>query len=183
MEDTKDNGIIETEEEVIDKIDPTKYKLVKQPSEKQVKARLEAGARLKKIFALKKIEKERIMKETETKLVADLKEKWKKEHAEEEKKKVAVKPSSNLVSVPKSMIEKDVRKKRVVVKKRPAKKEETDDETDEEDSDDDHIPQTDCESTDTRTIKKKLAKVKQIEAVVSNQKINPYLSMLEKYYK
>lgn len=181
MEDTKDIGIIIKEEEVIENIDPTKYKLVKQPSEKQVAARLASGARLKKIFALKKIEKEKLIKEQETKLVAELKEKWTKEYAEE-KKEVAVKPSSNLVSVPKSMIEKDVRKKRVVVK-RPAKKEETDDD-DSSATDDDHIPSdTEAETTDTRTIKKKLAKVKQIEAVVSNQKINPYLSMLEKYYK
>ena len=45
----KDNGIIEKVEEVIQNIDPTKYKLVKKPTEKQVAARLEAGVRLKKI--------------------------------------------------------------------------------------------------------------------------------------
>jgi len=92
MEDSKDEGvlkgaplkvegvlkgahlkveIIEKTEEVIEHIDPTKYKLVKKPSEKQVAARL-AKMKIMKIFAIKNLEKEKIMKEQETKLVADL---------------------------------------------------------------------------------------------------------------
>jgi len=175
MEDTKDNAIIEKEEEVIEKIDPTKYKLVKKPTEKQLEARAKSGERLKKIIEMKKADKEKIIKEQETKLVAELKDKWKKEYDDEK----TVSAKNKNISVPKSMIEK--RKKKVVIKK-PVPKEDSDDET-EEDSDDDHVPQTDCESTDTRIIKKKLAKVKQIEQVVSKQAINPYLSLLEKYYK
>ena len=168
----KDNGIIEKVEEVIQNIDPTKYKLVKKPTEKQVAARLEAGVRLKKIFAMKKAEKEKIIKEQETKLVAELKEKWKKEYDEE---KTEVVKSKN-ISGPKSMIEK---KKRVVIRKPIKKAESEDDESSA--TEDDHIPcetDTEAETTDTRIIKKKLAKVKQIEQVVSKQATNPYLSLL-----
>jgi len=176
MDDTKDNGIIEKEEEVIQNIDPTKYKLVKKPTEKQVVARLEAGVRLKKIIAMKKVEKEKIIKEQETKLVAELKDKWKKEYDDE--KNVSVKNKN--IAVPKNMIE-NKRKKRVVIRK-PVKKEESDDES--SNTEDDHIPSdTEAETTDTRIIKKKLAKVKQIEQVVGKQAYNPYLSLLEKYYK
>lgn len=66
----------------------------------------------------------------------------------------------------------------------------------ESDSEDDHVPKpkkgkkkyqaeesTDAETTDTRTIKKKLDKVKQIEQVVNKQGTNPYLSLIEKYWK
>jgi len=179
-------GIIEKTEEVIENIDPTKYKLVKKPTEKQVAARLASGVRLKKIFAIKKLEKEKIMKEQETKLVADLKEKWKKEYDEE---KPVVTTKNKNIAVPKNMIE-NKRKKRVVIRK-PVKKVEgvlkgaplSEDESSE--TEDDHIPETDteAETTDTRIIKKKLAKVKQIEQVVGKQAINPYLSLLEKYYK
>lgn len=176
MEDTKDNGIIEKEEEVIENIDPSKYKLVKKPSEKQVAARLAAGLRLKKIIEMKKADKEKIMKEHETKLVAELKNKWKKEYDDEK----TVTAKNKNIAVPKNMIE-NKRKKRVVIRK-PVKKEESDDESSA--TEDDHIPSdTEAETTDTRIIKKKLAKVKQIEQVVSKQAINPYLSLLEKYYK
>jgi hypothetical protein len=181
MEDTKDNGIIEKEEEVIEKIDPTKYKLVKKPTEKQLEARAKNGERLKKIIEMKKIEKEKIIKEQETKLVAELKEKWKKEYDEEKKTVDKKERNTKSIGVPKTMIE-NTRKKRVVVKK-PKKPVESD-EDESSATEDDHIPsETEGETTDTRIIKKKLAKVKQIEQVVSNQKVNPYLSLLEKYYK
>jgi len=180
MEDTKDNGIIEKEEEVIENIDPTKYKLVKkpkEPTEKQLAARLASGIRLKKIIEMKKAEKEKITKEHETKLVAELKEKWKKEYAEEK----GVNAKNKNISVPKSMIEK--RKKKVVIKK-PVKKAESDEEDESSATEDDHIPSdTEAETTDTRIIKKKLGKIKQIEQVVGKQAVNPYLSLLEKYYK
>jgi len=183
MEDTKDNGIIEKEEEIIENIDPSKYKLVKKPSEKQVAARLAAGLRLKKIIEMKKADKEKIMKEHETKLVAELKDKWKKEYDEE---KTVTAKNKNIVGVPKSMIEK---KKKPVgsgrvkfSQKKKVEKVESDDESSA--SEDDHIPSdTEAETTDTRIIKKKLAKVKQIEQVVGKQAVNPYLSLLEKYYK
>lgn len=181
MEEAKDNGIIEKEEEVIENIDPTKYKLVKKPSEKQVAARLANGERLKKIIAMKKVEKEKIIKEQETKLVAELKDKWKKEYDEE---KTEVVKSKN-ISVPKSMIQK--RKKKVVIKKPVPRSVSTTKEESEDDessaTEDDHIPSdTEAETTDTRIIKKKLAKVKQIEQVVSKQAVNPYLSLLQKWY-
>ena len=118
MEDTKDNGIIEKEEEVIENIDPAKYKLVKKPSEKQVAARLASGVRLKKIIEMKKVEKEKILKEHETKLVAELKDKWKKEYDDEK----TVTAKNKNIAVPKSMIQKN-KKKRVVIRK-PAPKEE-----------------------------------------------------------
>lgn len=185
MEDTKvegvslkDNGIIEKQEEIIENIDPTKYKLVKkpkEPTEKQLAARLASSVRLKKIIEMKKAEKEKIMKEHETKLVAELKEKWKKEYDEEK----TVTAKNKNIAVPKSMIEK--RKKKVVIKK-PVPKEDSEDESSA--TEDDHIPSdTEAETTDTRIIKKKLAKVKQIEQVVGKQAVNPYLSLLEKYYK
>ena len=175
MEDTKDNGIIEKEEEVIQNIDPTKYKLVKKPSEKQVAARLASGVRLKKIIEMKKVEKEKILKEHETKLVAELKDKWKKEYDDEK----TVTAKNKNIAVPKSMIQKN-KKKRVVIRK-PAPKEESDDESSA--TEDDHIPSdTEAETTDTRIIKKKLAKVKQIEQVVGKQAVNPYLSLLQKWY-
>jgi len=178
----KDDGIIEKTEEVIEHIDPTKYKLVKKPSEKQVAARLASGVRLKKIFAIKKLEKEKIMKEQETKLVADLKEKWKKEYDEE---KPVVTAKNKNIAVPKNMIE-NKRKKRVVIRKPAPRSQAKEDSSVDESSasDDDHIPSdTEAETTDTRIIKKKLAKVKQIEQVVGKQAVNPYLSLLEKYYK
>jgi len=186
MEDTKvegvslkDNGIIEKQEEIIENIDPTKYKLVKkpkEPTEKQVAARLASGERLKKIIEMKKAEKEKITKEHETKLVAELKEKWKKEYDEEK----TVSAKNKNIAVPKSMIQKN--KKRVVIRKKPVPKEDSEDESSA--TEDDHIPSdTEAETTDTRIIKKKLAKVKQIEQVVGKQAVNPYLSLLEKYYK
>jgi len=184
MEDTKDNGIIEKTEEVVQNIDPTQYKLVKKPTEKQLKARQANGERLKKIIEMKKADKEKIMKEHETKLVAELKEKWKKEYEEE---KNAIK--NNKITVPVSMIEKKV-KSRVSRKKPLAKKEvknikkQSDEEDESSATEDDHIPsETEGDTTDTTIIKKKLAKVKQIEQVVSKQVVNPYLSLLEKYYK
>lgn len=174
MEDTKDNGIIEKTEEVVEHIDPTKYKLVKKPTEKQLAARQASGERLKKIIEMKKAEKEKITKEHETKLVAELKDKWKKEY--EEEKKVEVKKKTT-VAVPKQLIEK---KKRVVIRKKPVL--ESEDESSA--TEDDHIPSdTEGETTDTRIIKKKLEKVKQIEQVVNKQTSNPYLAMLEKWYK
>ena len=182
MEDTKDNGIIEKEEEIIENIDPSKYKLVKKPSEKQVAARLAAGLRLKKIIEMKKADKEKIMKEHETKLVAELKDKWKKEYDEEK----TVTAKNKNIAVPKGMIEK---KKKPVgsgrVKFSEKKKvEKVESEDDSSATEDDHIPSdTEAETTDTRIIKKKLAKVKQIEQVVGKQAVNPYLSLLEKYYK
>ena len=178
MEDTKDNGIIEKTEEVLEHIDPTKYKVVKKLTEKQVAARKANGERLKKIIEMKKVEKEKIIKEQETKLVAELKEKWKKEYAEEKK----VEGKKNSVAVPKSMIEKKKMSGRV---KFSAKKKAVESDDDESSAtEDDHIPSdTEGETTDTRVIKKKLAKVKQIEQVVSKQAVNPYLSLLEKWYK
>lgn len=176
MEDAKDNGIVEKTEEVVEHIDPTKYKLVKKPTEKQLAARQASGERLKKIIEMKKAEKEKITKEQETKLVAELKEKWKKEY--EEEKKVEVKKKTT-VAVPKELIEK---KKRVVIRKKPVV--ESDDENESSATEDDHIPsETEGDTTDTRVIKKKLAKVKQIEQVVNRQAVNPYLAMLEKWYK
>ena len=190
MEDNKDNGILEKTEEVIENIDPSEYKLVKkrqrqEPTEKQLKSRQANGERLKKIMQLKKADKEKILKEHEIKLVAELKDKWKKEYEEEKSEK-----PNNTIGVPKNMIQ--VRRKRssqkkVVIKEFPSKpkpEEQDSDGNESSDTDDDHIPKyTDCESTDTTVIKKKIAKVKQIEQAVQKQVVNPYLSMLEKYYK
>lgn len=178
MEDEKDNGIVEKTEEVVEHIDPTEYKLVKKLTEKQLAARKANGERLKKIIEMKKVEKEKIIKEQEAKLVAELKEKWKKEY--EEEKKVEVKKKTT-VAVPKDMIEK-TKKPRVMIKK-PKKVVESDDDESSA-TEDDHIPSdTEGDTTDTRVIKKKLAKVKQIEQVVNRQAVNPYLAMLEKWYK
>ena len=192
MTDAKDDGFIEKEEKEEILIDEEQIKIIKkktepkQKSEKQTEAQAKGAERLRKIHEMKRVEKERIQKEQEAKIIADLKEKWTKEyHAdnklEEPKGKVLL--SKSLV---KKATEVKVKKPRKVKVVAPVKKEiqaNSDDETEEDDSDDDHVPQTDCESTDTRTIKKKLQKVKQIEQVVSKQAYNPYLSLLEKYYK
>lgn len=193
MTDAKDDGLIEKEEEEEDtvlipeqdiKIKNIKKKIETKKSEKQMEASRKAGERLRKIHEMKRAEKERIQKEQEAKIIADLKEKWTKEYQADKK----VEEPKGMIAIPKSLLKKKTapKPKQVKIAPAPVKKQiqaNSDDETEEDDSDDDHVPQTDCESTDTRTIKKKLAKVKQIEQVVSNQKINPYLSLLEKYYK
>lgn len=189
MTDAKDDGYIEKEEEEEILIDEADVKIVKKKTEtkksvKQAEAQARGAERLRKIHEMKRAEKERIQKEQEAKIIADLKEKWTKEYQADKK----VEEPKGKVLLSKSLVKKatEIKKPRKVKVVAPVKKQiqaDSDDETEEDDSDDDHVPQTDCESTDTRTIKKKLAKVKQIEQVVSNQKINPYLSLLEKYYK
>jgi hypothetical protein len=141
---------------------------------------------------MKRAEKERIKKEEEAKIIAELKEKWTKEY--EADKKVENTVPKGMIAVPKSLLKKKSapKPKNVKIAQAPApapkvKKQiqaDSDDEEDETDSEDDHVPnETDAETTDTRTIKKKLAKVKQIEQVVNKQATNPYLAMLEKWYK
>jgi hypothetical protein len=191
MTDAKEEGLIKKEEEEEElmlvpaenlKIKPIKKKT--ERSEKQAEASTKAGERLKKINEMKRAEKERIKKEEEAKIIADLKQKWTKEY--EAEKNDETKIPKGMVAMPKSIVKKATERPRKVKVFKPVKKQiqaNSDDETEEDDSDDDHVPQTDCESTDTRTIKKKLAKVKQIEQVVSKQAVNPYLSLLEKYYK
>jgi hypothetical protein len=195
MTDAKDDGLIEKEEDENILIDEADVKLVKKKnekpkSEKQIEAHAKAGERMKKIHEMKRVEKERIQKEQEAKIIADLKEKWTKEYHADKK----LEEPKGKVLLSKSLVKKatEVNRPRKVKVVAPAKSVRTtkkqiqansDDETEEDDSDDDHVPQTDCESTDTRTIKKKLAKVKQIEQVVGKQAVNPYLSLLEKYYK
>ena len=194
MTDAKDEGLIEKEEDesiLIDEADVKiiKKKIEKPKSEKQTQAHAKAGERLKKIHEMKRVEKERIQKEQEAKIIADLKEKWTKEYHADKK----LEEPKGKVLLSKSLVKKATevnrpRKVKIVAPSPPIKVKKqiqanSDDETEEDDSDDDHVPQTDCESTDTRTIKKKLAKVKQIDQVVGKRAVNPYLSLLEKYYK
>jgi len=201
MTDAKDDGLIEKEEEEeelvnVEQIKIIKKKIEKPKTEKQIEASKKAGERLAKIHEMKRAEKERIKKEEEAKIIAELKEKWTKEYEADKKVESNTK---GMIAIPKSLLKKMTERKPKKVKiQTPApapapasaqkvKKQiqvDSDEEEDETDSEDDHIPnETDAETTDTRVIKKKLAKVKQIEQVVNKQATNPYLAMLEKWYK
>lgn len=201
--ENKENILIPAKvEEVAFEGDLVKKIIEKKPrSEKQMASAKQASERLAKIHALKREEKEKQKKEEEVKLVAELKEKWLKEHAEEldSKNKTTLVPKTRKPRKPLNEEQKKKLRAKPVVEEKHVSyldEEEYSDES-ESDSEDDHVPKskakkgkkyqaeetTDAETTDTRTIKKKLEKVKQIEQVVNKQGVNPYLSLINKYWE
>ena len=210
MSDTEkqENEVLEdVNEEVesyneVDKRDivPTKKEMEKKPrpppSEKQVIARKANNERLVLIQQQKKEEKEKLKLEQEKKMVAEMKEKWKKEYEKEQARKIRVENKKNAEMVKLPETQKLARVKTAPKPKKPVKNDDNE-EDEEEDEEEETRPfikrvmpkskkkyvESDVDSTDTEIIKDKLKKVKEIDAVLQPRVVNPYMRLLEKYYK
>jgi hypothetical protein len=159
----------------------------KPPTEKQLIARKNNRERLLTIHKQKEAEREQARLDAEKKIIDDLKIKWLKEYERTKLReakadastKVKLPPTQRLRAVkPKAPVDDSDDEpqqpflKRVASRKRAKKASNYDD-----DSDD-----TGAESTDTETIRKKIEKVKKIEAVIQPRVANPYIRMLERFY-
>ena len=156
----------------------------KPPTEKQLIARKNNRERLLTIHKQKEAEREQARLDAEKKIIDDLKIKWLKEYEREKLRSKAKADASTKVKLPPTQRLRAVKPKA-----------QTDDSDDEPqpflkrvasrrrtkpsnyDTDD-----TECESTDTETIRKKIEKVKKIEAVIQPRVANPYIRMLERFY-
>jgi len=159
----------------------------KPPTEKQLIARKNNRERLLTIHKQKEAEREQARLDSEKKIIDDLKTKWLKEY-EREKLRAKVKAdASTKVKLPVTQRLRAVKPKaqpddsddepqqpflKRVASRRRAKASNYDDDSD-----------TGAESTDTETIRKKIEKVKKIEAVIQPRVANPYIRMLEQFYK
>jgi hypothetical protein len=130
--------------------------------------------------------------EQEKKMVAEMKDKWKLEYEKEQARKarVEIKKNAEMVKLPETQ-------KLKRVKPKPKKEKENENEDEDEDEDDEVKPfikrvmpkskkkyvESDADSTDTELIKDKMRKVKEIDAVLQPRVENPYMRLLEKYYK
>ncbi len=162
------------------------------PSEKQILARKANAERLLLIQQQKKEEREKLKLEQEKKMVAEMKEKWKKEYEKEQARKIRVehKKNAEMVKLPETQ-----KLTRLKTTSKP-KKEQDEEEDDEEEEQQVKpfikrvIPKTkkkyvesDADSTDTEIIKDKMRKLKEIDAVLQPRVVNPYMRLLEKWYK
>jgi hypothetical protein len=157
----------------------------KPPTEKQLIARKNNRERLLTIHKQKEAEREQARLDSEKKIIDDLKIKWLKEY-ERAKLKEAKADASTKVKLPVTQRLRAVKPKapvddsddepqpflkRVASRRRAKKPSNYDDDSD-----------TGAESTDTETIRKKIEKVKKIEAVIQPRVANPYIRMLERFY-
>jgi len=178
--------IVPTAKELREKAKEERKANPKPPTEKQLIARKNNRERLLTIHKQKEAEREQARLDAEKKIIDDLKIKWLKEY-EREKLRAKVKAdASTKVKLP------PTQRLRAVKPKAPV--DDSDDEPQQPflkrvasrrrakpsnyDTDD-----TECESTDTETIRKKIEKVKKIEAVIQPRVQNPYIRMLEQFYK
>ena len=191
--------IVPTKKELKEEMKQTRTRL--PPSEKQILARKANTERLLIIQKQKKDERERLKLENEKKMVAEMKEKWKKEYEKEQARKLRVenKKSTEMVKLPETQ---KLARVKTTPKPKPKPKPKPDEEEEEEEEDEEEeekqtkpfikrvIPkpkkryvESDADSTDTEIIKDKLKKVKEIDAVLQPRVVNPYMRLLEKYYK
>jgi len=191
--DKKD--IIPTAKEVREKEKAERKRTPREPTEKQLIARKNASERLSRIHKQKEEERQRVKLEEERKIIDDLKTKWLKEY-EKEKKATAKQEPTEKVRLPATQ-----RLRAVKPKPKPKPTEET--EEDEEEEEEDNKPflkrvhkrsrlpkykkyvesDTEADSTDTEAIKKKIEKVKQIDSIIQPRVENPYVRLLQQFYK
>lgn len=180
--------LIPTAKEVREQEKAERKRTPREPTEKQIAARKGASERLIRIHKQKEEERNRVKLEEEKKIIDELKTKWLHEY-EKEKKATARQEPSEKVKIPVTQ-----RLRAVKPKLKPKPAEETEEETEEEDRPflkrvhrRKRVPKyqdtdTEADSTDTEAIKKKIAKVKQIDSVIQPRVENPYARFLQQYY-
>jgi len=187
--------IVATKKELKEEMKQTKTR--PPPTEKQILARKANAERLLLIQKQKKDERERLKLEQEKKMVAEMKEKWKKEYEKEQARKIRVENKKNAEMVKLPETQKLARVKTTPKPKKSVKNDDNEEDEEEEDEEEEPRPfikrvmpktkkkyvESDADSTDTEIIKDKLKKVKEIDAVLQPRVVNPYMRLLEKYYK
>jgi len=193
--------IIPTAKEVREKEKAERKRTPREPTEKQLIARKNASERLSRIHKQKEEERQRVKLEEEKRIIDELKTKWLKEY-EKEKKATAKQEPTEKVRLPATQRLRAVKPKS---KPKPKPTEETETEEDEEEETEledkpflkrvhqrKRLPKsakryvesdTEADSTDTEAIKKKIEKVKQIDSIIQPRVENPYVRLLQQYYK